>query len=62
MKRISSGSQFEEQIAYSRAVDDGQYIFVSGTTGYDFATMTISPDIVRQTDQRFINIEVTAGK
>jgi enamine deaminase RidA (YjgF/YER057c/UK114 family) len=43
---ISSGSTFEEQIGYSRAVVDGDWVFVSGTTGYDYSTMTISPDVV----------------
>ena len=45
--RISSGSTFEEQIGYSRAVVDGDWIFVSGTTGFDYATMTIAADVVR---------------
>ncbi len=39
---ISSGSQFEHDIGYSRAVVDGEWVFVSGTTGFDYATMTIS--------------------
>jgi enamine deaminase RidA (YjgF/YER057c/UK114 family) len=43
-QRISSGSTFEEQIGYSRAVVDGDWVFVAGTTGYDYATMTISPE------------------
>ena len=43
---ISSGSTFEEQIGYFRAVVDGDWVFVSGTTGYDYSTMTISPDVV----------------
>ena len=41
---ISSGSAFEDNIGYSRAVVDGDYVYVSGTTGYDYDTMTISPD------------------
>ena len=56
-KLISSGSEFEEKIAYSRAVVDGDYIFVSGTTGYDYKTMTISNSVVEQADQCFKNIE-----
>jgi enamine deaminase RidA (YjgF/YER057c/UK114 family) len=60
MKRlhISSGSQFEDQIGYSRAVVDGDFVFVSGTTGYDYATMSISENVVDQAIQCFINIEV----
>ncbi|WP_160122181.1 RidA family protein [Rhodovarius lipocyclicus] len=53
---ISSGSIFEEQIGYSRAVVDGGFVFVSGTTGYDYATMTIAEDVVSQADQCFRNI------
>jgi enamine deaminase RidA (YjgF/YER057c/UK114 family) len=55
--RISSGSRFEDEIGYSRAVVDGDWIFVSGTTGYDYATMTIAPGVVEQCDQTFRNIE-----
>lgn len=55
-KCISSGSAFEETFAYSRAVVDDHYVFVSGTTGYDYGTMTISDDLVEQTEQCFINI------
>jgi enamine deaminase RidA (YjgF/YER057c/UK114 family) len=53
---ISSGSTFEEQIGYSRAVVDGEWVFVSGTTGFDYATMTISDDVVAQADQCLRNI------
>ena len=53
---ISSGSTFEQDIGYSRAVVDGEWIFVSGTTGFDYAAMTISDDIVEQTEQCFRNI------
>ena len=56
-KLISSGSAFEEQIGYSRAVVAGNMVFVSGTTGYDYESMTISEDIVEQTDQCIKNIE-----
>ena len=48
---ISSGSPFEAQIGYSRAVVDGDWVFVSGTTGYDYSTMTISDDVVQQAEQ-----------
>ncbi|HEY5806610.1 MAG TPA: RidA family protein [Povalibacter sp.] len=53
---ISSGSTFETEIGYSRAVVDGEWIFVSGTTGFDYATMTIVDDIVVQTEQCLKNI------
>jgi len=53
---ISSGSTFEEQIGYSRAVVVGDWVFVSGTTGFDYGTMTISDDVVEQTTQAFANI------
>lgn len=54
---ISSGSSFEEQIGYSRAVVDGDWIFVSGTTGFDYATMSIAEDIAAQAEQCLRNIE-----
>jgi len=53
---ISSGSTFEEQIGYSRAVVVGDWVFVSGTTGFDYGTMTISDDVVEQTAQALANI------
>ena len=58
MKRqwISSGSTYEEQIGYSRAVVVGDWVFVSGTTGFDYATMTIADDVVAQTEQCFQNM------
>lgn len=59
---ISSGSEFERRIGYSRAVVDGDWIFVSGTTGFDYATMTISDDVVAQTDQCFKNIAAALEK
>ncbi len=54
---ISSGSTFEAEIGYSRAVVDGDWVFVSGTTGFDYTTMTIADDIVAQTEQCLKNIE-----
>jgi len=45
---ISSGSEFESKIGYSRAVADGDYVFVSGTTGYNYDTMSISGDPAEQ--------------
>jgi enamine deaminase RidA (YjgF/YER057c/UK114 family) len=50
-KHISSGSSFEREIGYSRAVADGEWVFVAGTTGFDYATMTISDDVAEQADQ-----------
>jgi enamine deaminase RidA (YjgF/YER057c/UK114 family) len=54
---ISSGSPFEEQIGYSRAVVDGDWIHVSGTTGFDYGAMTISDRVVEQAEQCMRNIE-----
>jgi enamine deaminase RidA (YjgF/YER057c/UK114 family) len=54
---ISSGSSFEREIGYSRAVVDGDWVFVSGTTGFDYETMTISEDVVQQAEQCLRNIE-----
>lgn len=54
---IFSGSTFEQEIGYSRAVVDGEWVFVSGTTGFDYRTMTISDDVVQQAEQCFKNIE-----
>ena len=54
---ISSGSSFEEQIGYSRAVVAGDWIFVSGTTGFDYSNMSISDDLLTQTEQCLLNIE-----
>ena len=61
-KLISSGSTFEEKIGYSRAVVQGDWVFVSGTTGYDYDNMTISDDIIEQTEQCLINIKNTLEK
>lgn len=56
-KYISSGSTFEAQIGYSRAVVAGDWIFVSGTTGFNYNTMTIATGLLEQTEQCFKNIE-----
>jgi enamine deaminase RidA (YjgF/YER057c/UK114 family) len=58
MKRqwITSGSIYEEQIGYSRAVVAGDWVFVAGTTGFNYATMTIADDVVAQAEQCFQNI------
>ena len=54
---ISSGSTFEEQIGYSRAVVQGDWVFVSGTTGFDYKAMTISDNLAEQTEQCLQNIQ-----
>jgi len=54
---ISSGSTFEQEIGYSRAVVDGEWIFVSGTTGFDYRTMTIADDVAAQAEQCLRNIQ-----
>ncbi|WHT21279.1 RidA family protein [Crossiella sp. CA-258035] len=54
---ISSGSTFEEQVGYSRAVVAGDHVYVSGTTGFDYTTMTISDDLLTQAAQCLRNIE-----
>jgi enamine deaminase RidA (YjgF/YER057c/UK114 family) len=59
---ISSGSPFEREIGYSRAVVDGEWVFVSGTTGFNYATMTISDDIAEQTDQCLRNIQAALAE
>lgn len=56
-QHISSGSPFEEQIGYSRALVAGDWVFVSGTTGFDYNTMSISDDVVQQAEQCFLNIQ-----
>jgi enamine deaminase RidA (YjgF/YER057c/UK114 family) len=54
---ISSGSTFEQEIGYSRAVVAGDWVFVSGTTGFNYATMAIEDDVVAQAEQTIRNIE-----
>ncbi len=54
---ISSGSSFEREIGYSRAVVDREWIFVSGTTGFNYETMTISDNVVDQAEQCLRNID-----
>jgi enamine deaminase RidA (YjgF/YER057c/UK114 family) len=56
---ISSGSAFEAQIGYSRAVVQGDWVFVSGTTGFDYSSMTISDRLEEQTEQCLRNIDAT---
>ena len=59
---ISSGSPFEAAAGYSRAVVDGDWIFVAGTTGFDYAQMTIAEDPAEQAHQAFRNIETALAK
>ncbi len=56
-RHVFSGSTFERDMGYARALVDGDWIFVSGTTGFDYSTMTISDDVVVQAEQCFKNIE-----
>jgi enamine deaminase RidA (YjgF/YER057c/UK114 family) len=56
-RAILSGSTFEEQIGYARAVVDGDRVHVSGTTGFDYTTMTIPDDVVEQARQCLRNVE-----
>lgn len=59
---ISSGSEFEAKIGYSRAVVVGEWVFVSGTTGFDYKANTISSDVVEQADQAMKNIDAALTK
>jgi enamine deaminase RidA (YjgF/YER057c/UK114 family) len=61
-RTISSGSTFEAEIGYARAVVDGDWVFVSGTTGFDYATMTIAEDVVAQAEQCLKNIAAALGE
>jgi enamine deaminase RidA (YjgF/YER057c/UK114 family) len=54
---ISSGSKFEQDVGYSRAVVDGEWVFVSGTTGFNYDTMAISDNLLEQTEQCLKNIQ-----
>lgn len=61
-RRISSGSSFESTAGYSRAVVDDGYVHVSGTTGFDYAAMTIDDDVTAQVHQCFRNISTALGE
>jgi len=61
-RAILSGSAFEEQIGYARAVVNGDWVHVSGTTGFDYPTMTISEDVVEQAEQCLRNIEAALAQ
>jgi len=62
VRHISSGSSFETLAGYSRAVVDGDWIFVSGTTGFDYRDMSIVDDAVQQTHQCFTNISAALAQ
>ncbi|MBA4784775.1 MAG: RidA family protein [Rhizobiales bacterium] len=57
VKRISSGSPFEARIGYSRAIVDADMVYVSGTTGYDYARMTMPDDVADQTRNALATID-----
>lgn len=57
VQRISTGSPFEATFGYSRAVRDGDMVYVSGTTGYDYATMTMPDDVGTQARNALATIE-----
>lgn len=59
---ISSGSSFENDVGYSRAVVDGEWVFVAGTTGFDYTTMTLSEDVAEQCEQTLKNIEAALAE
>jgi 2-iminobutanoate/2-iminopropanoate deaminase len=59
---ISSGSRFEAEYGFSRAVVDGEWIFIAGTTGFDYARMTIVDDPAEQARQAFRNIETALAE
>jgi len=59
---ISSGSSFEAEIGYSRAVIEGDWIFVAGTTGFNYRTMTISDEVTAQCEQALRNVEAALSE
>jgi enamine deaminase RidA (YjgF/YER057c/UK114 family) len=59
---ISTGSHWEREAAFSRIVVDDEWAFVSGTTGFDYATMTISDDLAEQTRQALENIKAALSE
>lgn len=61
-QRISSGSTFETQIGYSRAIVADPWVFVSGTTGFDYTNMTISDSVIEQAEQCMKNIEAALNQ
>jgi enamine deaminase RidA (YjgF/YER057c/UK114 family) len=61
-KLISSGSQYEGEYGYSRAVVQGPWCFVAGTTGYNYSDMSISEDVATQAEQTLLNIDAALKK
>ena len=61
-QKIKSGSSFEAIAGYSRAIVDGEWVFVSGTTGFDYKTMTISADLLEQAHQCFRNLSAALAQ
>ncbi|MFC7529599.1 RidA family protein [Actinoplanes sp. GCM10030250] len=61
-RAIFSGSAFEERFGYARAVVDGDRVYVSGTTGFDYGTMTISLDVAEQAEQCLQNIQAALAE
>jgi enamine deaminase RidA (YjgF/YER057c/UK114 family) len=61
-KLISSGSRAEQEMGFSRAVIDGDWIFVSGTGGFDYSTGSIAADVADQTDRCMKNIEAALNQ
>jgi enamine deaminase RidA (YjgF/YER057c/UK114 family) len=59
---ISSGSSFEDKVGYARAVVDGEWVFVSGTTGFDYSRMTLAESNEEQTRQCLVNIDAALSQ
>lgn len=62
MRRISTGSPFERTMGYSRAVVKGPWCFVSGVTGYDYATMQMPQDVADQARNCFATISAVLAE
>jgi len=61
-RHIQSGSTFETEIGYARAVVDGDWVFISGCTGYDYQRMTLAEGVVEQVEQTMRNVESALGQ
>ncbi|MET3807537.1 enamine deaminase RidA (YjgF/YER057c/UK114 family) [Nakamurella sp. UYEF19] len=55
-RHLTSGSTFETQIGYARAVVDGEWVFVSGCTGFEYTSMTLAEGVVAQAEQTMLNV------